>query len=70
MDREHPYAGEHTPLIRLAGTEPRGIQQAGLVLRKSRAYTGRVVLQGGSGAAVAVSLVWGPGSEAIGRPFP
>ena len=61
MDRDHPFAGEHTPLIRLAGTEPHGIQQAGLVLRKSRAYSGRVVLQGGPGAAVTVSLVWGPG---------
>ena len=61
MDREHPYVGEHTPLIRLAGAEPRGIQQAGLVLRKSKAYSGRVVLAGEPGAAVAVSLVWGSG---------
>jgi alpha-N-arabinofuranosidase len=62
MDRERPYVGEHTPLIRLAGAEPRGIQQAGLVLRKSKAYSGRVVLAGEPGAAVAVSLVWGSGS--------
>lgn len=61
MDRERPYVGEHTPLIRLAGAEPRGIQQAGLVLRKSKAYSGRVVLAGEPGAAVAVSLVWGSG---------
>jgi alpha-N-arabinofuranosidase len=61
MDRDHPYVGEHTPLIKLAGTEPRGIQQAGLVLRKSRAYSGRVVLQGSPGVVVAVSLVWGSG---------
>jgi alpha-N-arabinofuranosidase len=61
MDRDHPYVGEHTPLIRLAGPEPRGIQQAGLVLRKSRVYSGRVVLAGEPGAAVAVSLVWGSG---------
>jgi alpha-N-arabinofuranosidase len=62
MDREHPYVGEHTPLIRLAGPELRGIQQAGLVLRKSRVYTGRVVLAGGPGAAVRISLVWGAGA--------
>lgn len=61
MDRDHPYVGEHTPLIRLAGTDPRGIQQAGLVLRKSKAYSGRVVLAGEPGAAVVVSLVWGSG---------
>ncbi len=61
MDRDHPYVGEHTPLVTLAGAEPRGIQQAGLVLRKAKAYSGRVVLAGAPGAAVAVSLVWGPG---------
>ncbi len=61
MDRDHPYAGEHSPLIRLAGSEPRGIQQAGLVLRKSRIYSGRVVLAGRPGAKVVVSLVWGSG---------
>jgi alpha-N-arabinofuranosidase len=61
MDRDHPYVGEHTPLIRLAGTDPRGIQQAGLVLRKSRVYSGRVVLRGEPGVAVTVSLVWGSG---------
>jgi len=61
MDRGHPYVGEHTPLIRLAGTEPRGIQQAGLVLRKSKIYSARVVLAGEPSVAVAVSLVWGSG---------
>ena len=61
MDRDHPYVGDHTPLIRLAGAEPRGVQQAGIVLRKSGAYSGRVVLSGEPGAAVRVSLVWGPG---------
>ena len=62
MDRDHPYVGEHSPLIRLAGTEARGIQQAGLVLRKSKAYSARVVLAGEPGAAVAVTLVWGAGA--------
>jgi len=61
MDRDRPYVGEHTPLVRLAGSESRGIQQAGLVLRKSKAYSGRVVLRGEPGATVAVSLVWGSG---------
>jgi alpha-N-arabinofuranosidase len=61
MDRDRPYVGEHTPLIRLAGPEPRGIQQAGLVLVKSKVYSGRVVLAGEPGVAVRVSLAWGPG---------
>jgi len=61
MDRDHPHVGEHTPLIKLAGQNPRGIQQAGLVLRKSKGYSGRVVLAGEPGARVAVSLVWGSG---------
>ena len=61
MDRDHPYVGEHTPLIKLAGTEPRGIQQTGLALRKSKTYSGRVVLAGEPNIAVTVSLVWGSG---------
>jgi alpha-L-arabinofuranosidase len=60
MDQVRPYVGEHTPLVKLAGSDPRGIQQPGLVLRKSKAYSGRVVLAGEPGAAVVVSLVWGP----------
>jgi alpha-N-arabinofuranosidase len=64
MDRSQPYVGDHTPLIRLDNKEQRGIQQAGLVLRKANAYTGRVVLAGEPGANVAVSLVWGAGPAA------
>jgi alpha-N-arabinofuranosidase len=61
MDRQRPYVGVHTPLIRLADADARGIQQAGLALRKGKAYTGRVVLAGTPGAKVTVSLVWGTG---------
>ena len=61
MDRDHPYVGEHTPLIGLAGAEPRGIQQTGLALRKSKTYSGRVVLAGEPNIPVTVSLVWGSG---------
>ena len=59
MDGKRPYAGEHAPLVKLNGAEARGIQQAGLAVRKGKAYTGRVVLAGDAGAKVAVSLVWG-----------
>ncbi len=61
MDRDHPYVGGHTPRINLGGSDPRGIQQTGLVLRKSRLYSGRVVLAGEPGVAVTVSLLWGSG---------
>ena len=59
MDRDHAYAGEHSPLVKLDGAAARGIAQAGVVLRKGRAYTGRVVLAGDLN--VNVSLVWGAG---------
>lgn len=61
MDRDHAYAGDHAPLVQLAGDDPRGVQQSGLVLRASKSYSGRVALRGEPGAAVAVSLVWGSG---------
>ena len=61
MDRQNPYVGDHTPLIRLAGDSPRGIQQGGLAVRKGKAYTGRIVLAGEAGARITVSLVWGAG---------
>ena len=61
MDSQSPYVGDHTPLVRLAGEASRGIQQAGLALRKGKAYTGRIVLAGEPGAKVTVSLVWGAG---------
>jgi alpha-N-arabinofuranosidase len=63
MDSDRPFTGKHSPLVRLAGAEPRGIRQAGLTLVKNAAYAGRVVLAGGPGAQVAVSLVWGLGAN-------
>jgi alpha-N-arabinofuranosidase len=59
MDVDHPYVGEHTPVVKLSGTEPHGIQQSGLAVRKGKSYTGRIVLTGNPGATVKVSLVWG-----------
>ena len=61
MDRDHPYVGEQSPSIKAAGNDPRGIQQAGLVLRKSKGYSGRIILKGEPGVAIAVRLVWGSG---------
>ena len=63
MDSEHAYTGEHSPLIKLDGTAPRGVAQAGVVLKRGRAYSGRVVLAGDAGASVTVSLIWGSGAN-------
>ncbi len=63
MDKKDPYVGEQSPLVKLEGTTPHGIQQAGLPLRKGRAYTGSVVLAGDAGAKVQLSLVWGSGES-------
>jgi alpha-N-arabinofuranosidase len=60
MHRARAYAGEWSPAVRLDGTTPRGISQTGLTLRAGRAYTGRVILAGAPGSAVAISLIWGP----------
>ena len=59
MDTDHPYVGDHTPLVKLSQNEARGIQQAGLAVRKGKFYTGRVVLAGTPGTIVKVLLIWG-----------
>lgn len=59
MDTVQPFAGDHTPLVKLAGAEPRGIRQDGVKLTKGTDYQGRIQLAGDPGAKVTVSLVWG-----------
>ncbi len=61
MDREHAYAGDQSPTVRLEGAEARGIRQSGLALRKGKSYTGRIVLAGDPGARVAIAVSWGSG---------
>ena len=69
MDRDQPYTGEHTPLIRLAGAEPRGIQQAGLVLRKSKSLLGPSRAAGRPGRESRRQPGLGAGHRATVRPF-
>ncbi len=59
VDTKEPYTGDHTPLIKLNGAEAHGVRQAGLAVRKGRAYIGRIVLAGSPGAVVKVTLTWG-----------
>jgi len=63
MDTEDPYVGDHTPLVKLNGDEPRGIRQGKLSVTKGKVYTGRVVLKGDSGARVKVSMIWGTDAD-------
>ena len=58
MDSDHPYVGEHTPAVKLSGSEAHGIQ-VGLAVRKGESYTGRIILAGTPGASVNVTLAWG-----------
>jgi alpha-N-arabinofuranosidase len=59
MDTLRPFVGKHSPRVTVDGSEPRGIEQAGLALVGAKVYTGRVVLAGSPESRVAVSLVWG-----------
>jgi alpha-N-arabinofuranosidase len=59
MDTGHPFTGNFSPLVHLAGDgSAGGISQDGLALVKGKAYTGRIILLGDDTAApVVVQLV-------------
>jgi len=59
MDTKVCYTGDQSPSIKLDAKEPHGFRQSGIAVRKSKSYTGRIVLSGPSGAAVKVTLIWG-----------
>jgi alpha-N-arabinofuranosidase len=62
MDTANAYAGEHSPVMTLAGSTPRGIQQTGISLA-NKGYSGRIVIAGDAGTRVTVALIWGPGAS-------
>jgi alpha-N-arabinofuranosidase len=64
MDANHPYVGDHTPLIKLAGSEPRGIRQTGVNFTQGVTYHGRIQLAGDPGARVSINIVWGTNADA------
>jgi alpha-N-arabinofuranosidase len=64
MDADHPFVGDHTPRIELAGEEPRGIRQTGINFTQGVEYNGRIQLAGDSTAKVSISLVWGTNADA------
>lgn len=59
MDTKTPFVGDHTPVIQLAGSEPRGIRQTGLNFIKGTTYQGRIQLAGDAKAKVSLNIVWG-----------
>lgn len=59
MDTNHPFVGEHSPLIRLAGAEPRGIRQTGINFIKGETYKGHVQLSGNPSAEIFIKIVSG-----------
>lgn len=72
MDADHPFVGEHSPLVKLSANQARGIQQSGLAVRKGKSYTGRIWLAAAPETNVKVTLIWGdaPGDRqtiAVGK---
>jgi alpha-N-arabinofuranosidase len=70
MDTNNPFVGDHSPLIKLAGSEPRGIRQTGLNFIKGAVYEGRIQLAGDSSAKVSLSVVWGTNADATRQTLP
>ncbi len=62
MDRESPYTGDQSPVVRLSPTETHGIRQSGLFVRSEKTYTGRVVLAATPGTVIKVTLIWSAGT--------
>jgi alpha-L-arabinofuranosidase len=63
MDAAAPYVGEHSPVVHLAGSRPRGIAQSGLSLAGGKDYTGRVVVAADPGTEISATLIWGKGGH-------
>ncbi len=64
MDTENPFVGDHTPLITLAGDEPRGIRQTGINFTQGAEYHGRIQLAGDFNAKVSINIVRGTNADA------
>lgn len=70
MDTNHPFVGDHTPWITLAGSEPRGIRQTGVNFTQGVTYNGRLQLAGDPGAKVSVNITWGTNADAVRQAVP
>ena len=70
MDTNNPFVGDHTPLVKLAGSELRGIRQAGVNFTRGITYKGRIQLAGDLGAKVSINIVWGTNADAMRQTVP
>ncbi|MBO9715634.1 MAG: alpha-L-arabinofuranosidase [Pseudoxanthomonas sp.] len=71
LDKDHPYVGEHSPVVTLDGSQERGMAQHELALKSGTPYNGRIVLRADPGVEVTVRLVWGSdGSGALAQEIP
>jgi alpha-N-arabinofuranosidase len=70
METNNPFVGDHTPWIKLAGSEPRGIRQTGLNFVEDAAYDGRAQLAGDPTAKVSINIVWGTNADALRQTVP
>ena len=65
MDTNYPFVGDQSPLIKLAGSEPRGIRQTGVSFIQGATYDGRLQLAGNPAAAVSIEISWGTNQDAV-----
>lgn len=64
MDNTNPFVGDHTPLVILSGSEPRGIRQTGVNFTEGTKYNCRIELAGDPTAKVSINIVWGTNAGA------
>src|SRR5690625_6421380 len=67
LSNETSYVGEHSPVITLDGTQPRGMVQHELALKSGVPYNGRLVVRADRGVKVTVRLSWGDGQSVSQR---
>jgi alpha-N-arabinofuranosidase len=70
MDTSSPFVGDHTPLIKLAGDESRGIRQTGVNFIQGDTYNGRIQLAGDPSAKVSINIVWGTNADTVSQTVP
>jgi alpha-N-arabinofuranosidase len=58
MDTNHPFVGDQSPLIKLAGSQPRGIRQTGVSFIQGATYDGHLQLAGDPAVDVAIEISW------------
>jgi len=64
MDTNNPWVGDHSPVIKLAGSEDRGIRQTGINFINGETYKGRIQLAGDADAKVSISVIFGTNAAA------